>query len=345
LVRLSIGSDFFASFKYAPTKARSPSVRDFTICGDYGQFSDFNVDGKWDERVLMYSEPGRKWVRTQVSYGGEWRDTTPGDRYGVYTQKLQDGSGVRFDMTRGEWVTGDKEVDDVGTHGEKKGKRPEPEGKDHDGSGKPRQSATAAAKARERTGDAGGPAPAKGIAQDDWATKELLASNDVYLSKPPYSVLLPKGARDARAFSLLVDGSIPLVFAVEPSRDELGKERDTESELHLNLGLDFDISCKYAPRGENGVKVREVSMTNDRDHFVDINADGKWDLRIASYNDDSKRRTQVWFHGEWRDTTQGDRPGLCFKNVKGGPAVTFDTKSGIWVPSEAARPAERKKVQ
>ncbi len=78
-------------------------------------------------------------------------------------------------------------------------------------------------------------------------------------------------------------------------------------------------------------------MTNNHDYFEDINADGNWDLRILSYNDQTKSRIQIWYRGEWRDTIQGDRPGLFFKKLKEGPAVTFDTKSGIWVPSEAVK--------
>ncbi len=154
IVCLSIGFDFFTLFKYTGAIGRSPSVRDFVICGDYGQFSDFNVDGKWDERVLFISDP--KVVRAQVSYGGEWRDTAPGDRYGVYTRNLKEGPAILFDMRRGVWVGKDMRTEDAGTNVEKKVKRPEREAKEHDGYENPREMTPVAPKAGERAKDARG---------------------------------------------------------------------------------------------------------------------------------------------------------------------------------------------
>ena len=165
----------------------------------------------------------------------------------------------------------------------------------------------------------------------------LLASNDVYMSKPPYTILVPKASRHNGKFVLLVDDVPLLVLSVKPRHDESAKEIDTEKQVLLSIGSDFTMSCKYATAKGLTAKVREFAMSNDRGCFIDLNADGKWDMRTLSHYDRNKATVQIWYQGEWRDTTQGDGPGGHFKTLQGGPAVSFDMESGLWVPRERTK--------
>ncbi len=78
------------------------------------------------------------------------------------------------------------------------------------------------------------------------ATEMLLASNDVYLSKRPYTILVPKGSQHKGKFLLHADDVPPLILSLKPSHDEAGKEIETEKEILLSVDSDFSFSCKYA---------------------------------------------------------------------------------------------------
>ncbi len=333
-VDLAIGSHFFMSCKYAPANDLRAKVREFAIGSDRELFHDLNADGKWDMRVLVDNERDRIKARAQIWYRGEWCDTTRGGLPVPLFRKLQGGPEVLFDMKKGLWVPREATRDD-GTRkvAEKEQSLEERKRGEEKGTaistGRADQGSVEKG-ARETSSQA--PRARKG----DPATKTLLASNVVYLSKPPYTIFVPKGARHKGDFSLLVEAAPLLVLTVTPSHDEAAKEIDTEKEILLSIGSDFSMSCKYSPDKELAAKVREFAFSNDRDYFIDLNADGKWDMRTLSYLDRTKARLQIWYQGEWRDAAQGDRHGRYFKKLQGGPAVWFDTKNGVWVPDERA---------
>jgi hypothetical protein len=124
--------------------------------------------------------------------------------------------------------------------------------------------------------------PAFGQAQPrpkfDPATELLLASNDIFLSKRPYTVLVPKVAGHTGEFTFLVEDERLIAMTVTQSHDNAGKRVDLENEMLLSVGSSFNISCKYAVHRQRA-NVREFAISNDRDYFIDLNADGNWDVR------------------------------------------------------------------
>jgi hypothetical protein len=168
----------------------------------------------------------------------------------------------------------------------------------------------------------------------------LLAANDLFLSKPPYTVLVPKSPRGSGEFWLLVDDRPPLGLRVDCCRPPGAEGGGAAKEVLLSIGSDFAMSCKYSLEKGEKVKIHEFAVTAGRSQFVDLNADGEWDMRIVIPGDlsEAKARTkvQVWYGGQWRDATQGDRAGAIFKKLLGGPEVLFDAGKGAWVPRAGA---------
>ena len=320
-ILLPIGIDFFMSCNCSFVEGSRAKVREFAVNNDREYYCDHNVDGNWDLRILTADDRGHVKSKVQIWYRGEWRDTTQGDVPGAYYKKVQGGPAVLFDMKTGLWIprekTGEKKSDDTGISS----------GVDKRTS----QIRTHNVRPTEITvkGDHAQVHPQTMV---DPTSEKLLAANDVYLSKRPYTILVPKGPQPKGQFLLIVDDTPPLVLSVKPSHDEAGKEIWEGKEARVSIGSDFSMSCKYAPAKGPTARVREFTVSNERDCFCDLNADGKWDLRILSQDDPKEARVQIWYQDEWRDATQGDRPGAYYKKLQGEPAVLFDMKTGLWVP-------------
>ena len=92
----------------------------------------------------------------------------------------------------------------------------------------------------------------------------LLASNDVYSSKRPYTILVPKGVRHNGEFMLLVDDAPSLALSVELSHDETRKEVDAEKGILLSIGSELFMSCKYASANAPRAKICEFAICNGR---------------------------------------------------------------------------------
>ncbi len=73
-------------------------------------FYDLNVDGFFDARVNLESEPTHA---TQVWYDGGWRDTLPDARVFSYEVGLPEVGVVTFDKKTGRWTSASEEKSEI----------------------------------------------------------------------------------------------------------------------------------------------------------------------------------------------------------------------------------------
>jgi hypothetical protein len=100
----------------------------------------------------------------------------------------------------------------------------------------------------------------------------------------------------------------------------------------IGLNTDFEMTCYYSV-GDKGSRVREITLLRKDKLFVDMNADGFYDLVVSlptKSSTDSHALIQVWFDGQWKDVTRDRVWGVYRRNLRDGGVVEFDRRSGVW---------------
>lgn len=186
------------------------------------------------------------------------------------------------------------------------------------------------------------------LAKPSPAVEMLLATKDVYLSRHPYTILVPKTSRAKGEFSLLAEGVPPLVVSVERTADGVQQPTDAKKTLSLSVASQFSFSCDYS--SSNGLRstVHEFTIRNGCEVLTDLNADGKWDIRILYAPGDWSTKVmafQIWYRGAWRDAVQGDRSGKQFKRLLDGTNVCFDMARGLWAEASEGTMGRKGQIQ
>lgn len=99
-----------------------------------------------------------------------------------------------------------------------------------------------------------------------------------------------------------------------------GKLRD----IQFTFGDSFSVSCLYRPSAAGAVS--ELKLMLEDFGLVDLNADGRWDMRIWY---PPKTRVEVFLNGDWREVTLEDGTEDRRKLVDGG-FVRYHTDLGSW---------------
>jgi hypothetical protein len=150
---------------------------------------------------------------------------------------------------------------------------------------------------------------------------------DVYCARGPFTLFVDKDFPHKDTFKLF-DYSQPLILAVE---NGVANDGDATKEAAIVLGADFSISCEYSL--SNGVQVRALTLSKKNESLIDLNADGSFDVRIHVPSDEKPRPpSEIWYQGKWREVVSDGGGDKYRKQVAGGGAVCFDTKSGVWLP-------------
>lgn len=101
-----------------------------------------------------------------------------------------------------------------------------------------------------------------------------------------------------------------------------------ERRIRISLGADQVIEGYYTAD-----EFVQVTYATSEKLFVDMNADGFYDLQIQFHSPDSvgqRAEMKVWYKQEWRAVKPGRVWGVGTRVLRDGGTVTFDRASGQW---------------
>jgi len=143
-----------------------------------------------------------------------------------------------------------------------------------------------------------------------------------YVIKQPFSILVNRSFPDKAEFKLIENGA-PYFFSV---KNVEGKEKRRNAELIVGK---FTASCIFSQ--DDKIEIYEYSVTNGSESFIDLNADGKFDVRISCY---PERRKDIWLNGKWVAVVLGGNRGKYNNKLLSGVSYYFDIAKGEWLPQE-----------
>jgi hypothetical protein len=162
-----------------------------------------------------------------------------------------------------------------------------------------------------------------------------------YMSRGPFTILVHPDFPTNPAFTLLDKGhtvALSLQDCTSDSNSHL-------PQMSLDVGPGFSVSCDLSVG--DGTAVRAFTLTNAQSAFVDLDANGTYDMRTPL----DSQRLEVRYNQEWVPVVIGDGRPVGEKRLLGGQLVAFDTQAGEWrlqveqrtkPPSGDAGPPERK---
>jgi len=149
---------------------------------------------------------------------------------------------------------------------------------------------------------------------------------DVYCSKDPFAVLVDRDFPRKERFSVLIRGR-PFFVSAE---DALADDAEATKQVNIAFGRDFSLGCDYSTA--DGPKVRRITLFTNGAYLTDLNADGHFDERLRVPTEPSAKppRSEMWYEGAWRETVPNGKLGKYEAQLRDGPTVKFDMRSGEW---------------
>lgn len=157
---------------------------------------------------------------------------------------------------------------------------------------------------------------------------------DVYSVKDPFVILVNSASQEDGTFRFFRYGS-PLIVDVAAVAADDGTE---QRKVSLSLATDFEMSCVYSSCSDgNRVHVSELTIDVNNEHLVDLNADGRFDMRL---NMDTRKLIdlpqppEIWYKDRWCEVSRRARDSKYERQLPDGTIVRFDMKSGQWIAEE-----------
>ena len=154
---------------------------------------------------------------------------------------------------------------------------------------------------------------------------------DLAFVKDPLTLLVDKQFPRKDTFRLFDEKQPMLIIADDADRN---CHREATRKLAVVLGDDFEVDCFYSL--DKGIGVHELLLTTGNKFFLDMNADGVYDVRLVRTqdSDDHSPEMQVWYNDQWRDAVSEPLWGKYKRTLRDGSVIEFDMKSGSWLSSK-----------
>jgi len=180
------------------------------------------------------------------------------------------------------------------------------------------------------------PAAMRATARAMAAYEELGISGDIYCAKGPFALVVAKNYPSNPSFDFFHYG-----LGINLSLDGLLHDK-ADGETHsvtLGLGNDFWFSVDFSSSGRQpsiGSFMLSRRKNGVHEVLIDYNADGVFDVRQTTHEEENVRGTYVWYGGAWRAVAA--RSPKDFQQTEyrmqiiDGERVYFDFESGKWMP-------------
>lgn len=145
---------------------------------------------------------------------------------------------------------------------------------------------------------------------------------DVYCSRGPFAVLLPK-RRDSNSGYTFVSHN-DIMLSVTPS-NLFGPQVARNALLMFGANEHSQVTCIYSP--SSGTALRELHLLKRDFGILDLNLDGQYDLRCWFQS----KKVEAWYKGKWTDVEAVGGSRYVRKLSDGGRSICFDRNTGNWV--------------